>query len=322
MQLDLEQWRDLASPIYDVHPRMPKEHAGVDIDIQQSEDLFITKLSAPAQMLVHDPANSKEVSHDYLLFERFHAGAGRGEVADVGFTIAPERLHLIDMSQRYVTTQDPGRSQGICIPHAALGYARVEEPAFKSLELNSAKGRLLASAQAELVTAQTHGTAEDAALIGQTFVELVRRFMLNPEQSEGANQNEDLPLALLLRDYVTVNLHRGDLDTDTLSSVFGVSRATLYRHFERDGGVSRCIRNRRLDKCFFELAGAKAVRGKIAAVAHRWHFTDATRFNRLFRQRFGISPSQCLSSGRHIGGRAPSEQVRIGQKWFEQIRNV
>lgn len=322
MQLDLEQWRELASPIFNVQPHEPETDAGVDIDINVSNELFLTKLSAPAQMLIHDPAGHNDICHDYLLFERFHLGGGRGEVGDTGFAIAPHCLHLIDMSQRYVTMQKRSRSHGVCIPHAAPGYAQGEEPAFTSLELNTPKGRLLAAVHSELMAAQTHGTEEDAALIGQTFVELVRRLMLGGEQQEDAVRDEDLPLALLLRDYIAVYLHRPDLDADALTSAFGISRATLYRHFEHDGGVTSCIRNRRLDKCFFELAGAKAERGKVAAVAHRWHFTDATHFNRLFRQRFGMSPSECLSTGVHPGSRAPSDQVRIGQEWLGQFRTA
>lgn len=322
MRLDLEQWRELASPVYDVQPREPEAHAGVGIDVKTCEELLLTKLSAPAQMLVHEPANSTDTCHDYLLFERFHSGGGHGEAADVGFTIAQPNLHLIDMSQRYVTMQERGRSQGVCIPHGALGYGRGEEPVFSSLEIDSPKGRLLAAAHTELVSAQSHGATKDAALIAQIFVDLVRRLMLGPERQGTAAQDEDLPVALLLRDYILTNLHRADLDADTLASAFGISRATLYRHFESEGGVNRCIRDRRLDRCFFELAGAKAERGKVAAVARRWHFTDATHFNRLFRQRFSLSPSQCLSRGMHPGSRAPSEQLRIAQEWLEQFRQV
>lgn len=322
MRIDFEQWRDLASPFYEVHPREPIEDSRVDIEIDELEGLFLAKLASPAEMLVHDPDTRKDTCHDYLLFERFYAGGGRAEVAGVGYDVAPSRLHLIDMSQRYVSVKDRCLSRGICIPHAALGYARGEEPVMTSVALDSAKGRLLAAAHAELVAMQADGAAEDAALIAQTFVAMVRQLMLGPEPGIGPAGDRDLPLTLLLQDYVATHLQRPDLDVDTLTNAFGISRATLYRHFEKEGGVARYIRDRRLDRCFFELAGAKVERGQVAATARRWHFTDATHFNRLFRARFGTSPSACLSTQTRPGAGAPSDQIGIVTNWLDRVRRA
>lgn len=322
MRLDFEQWHALASPIYEVHPREPIEDSRVEIEVDTFEGLFLAKVASPAEMLVHDPATRRNACHDYLLFERFYAGGGRVEVADVGYDVAPSRLHLIDMSQRYVSLKDRCLSRGICIPHAALGYVRGEEPVVTSVALDSPKGRLLTAAHAELVTVQADGTAKDAALIAQTFIGLVRQLMLGPEPAGAPADDRDMPLALLLQDYVATHLRRPDLDVDTLTSAFGISRATLYRHFEKEGGVARHIRDRRLDRCFYELAGAKAERGQVAAIARRWHFSDATHFNRLFRARFGISPSACLSTGTHARSGAPSDQMGIATRWLDRIRRV
>lgn len=321
MHLDLEQWRELASPIYEVYPREPVERAGVDIEIEETDGLFMAKVATPAQMLIHDPTIRKDVCHDYLLFERFYEGGGQAEVGDIGFDVSPSRLHVIDMSQRYVSMKARSLSRGICIPHALLGYQRGEEPAFTSVEMNSPKGRLLAAAHAELLNTHTDRTAQDAALIAQTFVGLVRQLVLGPRPGEAPSENRDLPLTLLVQDYIATNLHDPSLGVDTLAAVFDVSRATLYRHFEKEGGVARTIRNLRLDRCFFELAGAKPSRGQVSAVARRWQFTDPKHFNRLFRDRFGLSPSACLSTGAHPGSGAPSDQIRIVEHWLDHIRH-
>lgn len=322
MRLDFEQWHALASPVYEVHPREEEARAGIELEISNLDELFLSKVAAPSQLLVHDPTIHKAVCHDYLLFERFYEGGGRAEVADVRYDVAPSRLHLIDMSQRYVSVKERSFSRGICIPHAALGYARGEEPVLSSVVLDTPKGRLLATAHAELVAIHADRTAEDVALIAQTFVGLVRQLMLGSKPGDAPSDDRDLPLTLLLQDYVATNLHRPDLDVDTLTSVFGVSRATLYRHFEKEGGVARYIRDCRLDRCFAELSRAKMERGQVAATARRWHFTDATHFNRLFRARFGASPTACLSSGTGAGSGAPSDQTGIVAQWLEPFRRV
>ena len=320
MRLDLDQWRDLASPIFDVHPREPETDASVDIDINISNDLLLSKVASPAQLLVHDPAAQGDICHDYLLFERFLSGGGHGQVADTGFDIAPSHLHLIDMSQHYQTLLQRSQSRGIFIPHAAIGYARGEEPILSSVELNSPQGRLLAAAHAEMLAALERDCEDDATLLVQTFLELLSRLMLGRCTRHNPTQNRDVPLKLLLRDFVNTNLHRPDLDIDMLTSAFGVSRATIYRHFNEDGGIVRYIRNRRLDRCFLELTKTKRERGRVMTIARRWHFTDATHFSRLFRERFGISPSQILAGKTQPVHAAPSEQIRILQDWLDRFR--
>lgn len=322
MRLDLEQWRELAAPIYEVYPREPTENSGVNIEIGEAEGLFLSKVATPAQILIHDPAIRKNVCHDYLLFERFFEGGGQAEVGDIGFQVAPSRLHLIDMSQRYVSMKERSFSRGICIPHALLGYQRGEEPVFTSVEIDSPKGRLLAAAHTELLNTQADRTAQDTALIAQTFIGLVRQLMLGPKPGHAPTDDCDLPIALLLQDYIAANLQDSSLGVETLATAFGVSRATLYRHFEQEGGVARTIRNRRLDRCFFELAGAQPGRGQVSAIARRWHFTDPKHFNRLFRARFGLSPTESLSTGVHPGSGAPSDQIRIVEHWLERFRRI
>lgn len=319
MRLDLEHWRSLAQPIYEVYPQEPEDSAGVDIEINIVAGLFVTRVEAPAQILVHDPAQRKAGCHDYLLFERFTAGTGRGEVGDVCFTTRPQQLHLIDMSRRYVSVKRRSRSAGVCIPHALIGYTPGVEPAFASLALDTPKGRLLAAAHRALCETQAAPAGDDTRIVAETFIDLVRRLMLAPQSRETPARDAPLPMACLLRDHATASLHRADLDAETLARTFGISRATVYRHFAEEGGVARYVRNMRLDRCFYELAGTPPKRGQIAAVSRRWHFHDATNFNRLFRERFDMSPSACLGSGAATPRRPACDQTGIVRAWLNQL---
>lgn len=319
MDLDLDQWRELAQPYYEVFPREPKENAGVTAEVATVDTLLATKLLAPAQTLVHDPAVQKGICHDYLLFERFYSGGGKGEVGDVGFTVNSGSLHVIDMSRRYVTAQKRSSSRGVLIPHAAVGFAPGEDPPVYSIGLDSPAGRILAAAHEALWTAKAHDTCDEQPIIASAFLELVRRLMLRRTDDADAAQHRDLPRSMYLRDYVTRHLDNPDLDATYLATELGMSRATFYRHFENTGGVSQYIRNRRLDRCFFELAGATPHRGRIKTIAERWHFKDASHFNRLFRERFGISPSDTLASGDRRMHGAPSELLQLCRTWLGQL---
>lgn len=319
MDLDLEQWRALAQPYYEVFPREPKKSAGVTIEVTTVDTLLATKLVAPAQTLVHDPAIQKGVCHEYLLFERFFDGGGKGEVGDVGFAVNPGNVHMIDMSRRYVSAQQRSTSRGVLIPHATVGFAPGEDPPVYSVALDSPTGRILAAAHEALWTAKAHGSCDELPVITSAFLELVRRLMLRRTEEGDTAHQKVLPRSMFLRDYVTRHLDNPDLDATYLATELGMSRATFYRHFENTGGVSQYIRNRRLDRCFFELAGATPQRGRIKAIAERWHFKDASHFNRLFRERFGVSPSDALASRDLRMHRAPSEFLQLSQTWLAQL---
>ncbi len=290
----------------------------MDVDVRPLHDLLLSRISAPEQMLVHDPKTRRDVSHDYLLFERFHSGGGLGEVADVGFSAHPSRLHLVDMSRRYVSLKGASRSEGVLIPHALVAYDPSVDPAVASIDLVSGRGRLLASAHQLLTRSSVQADAEETSELVAVFVSLVERFMLG-RQTTAARERAEASLPLVLRNYIRTHLADPGLGPEKLCAAFGVSRAALYRHFEDEGGVGRYLRNRRLDRCFYELAGLPPARGRVSRVAHRWGFHDPTRFNRLFRERFGMPPSACCADDNGGAAMTPPRILFTIQTWLRQL---
>ncbi|RYG07477.1 MAG: AraC family transcriptional regulator [Caulobacteraceae bacterium] len=82
------------------------------------------------------------------------------------------------------------------------------------------------------------------------------------------------------------------IDIDAVATTAGVSRATLYRAFDGEGGVNRFIQDRRLHHARAALRRRRAQSPTIADVAHDYGFASASHFSRLFRARYGYSPSE------------------------------
>ncbi|KQU45855.1 hypothetical protein ASG84_11165 [Rhodococcus sp. Leaf278] len=55
--------------------------------------------------------------------------------------------------------------------------------------------------------------------------------------------------------------------------------------------VTTTIRDMRLDGARRDLLASRAARSTVGAVAGRWCFSDAAHFSRLYKSKFGISPS-------------------------------
>ena len=81
------------------------------------------------------------------------------------------------------------------------------------------------------------------------------------------------------------------LDIDAIARAAGVSRSTLYRAFDGEGGVNRYIQDRRLHHARSALRRRQGATPTIADIAHDYGFASPGHFSRLFRARYGYSPS-------------------------------
>ncbi|MBF0186771.1 MAG: helix-turn-helix domain-containing protein [Magnetococcales bacterium] len=125
---------------------------------------------------------------------------------------------------------------------------------------------------------------------------------------------EDAPTALMqshlirARQFIEDNLDREDLTPALLAQHLGVSRATLYRTFESHGGVAQFIRRRRLNRALKHLVAPPPgiLKQRISDIAFSTGFNDSAQFSRLFRNAFGISPSEA----RHQADRMSSADQR------------
>lgn len=97
--------------------------------------------------------------------------------------------------------------------------------------------------------------------------------------------------------YVEAELSAGrmSIEAGALAAYMGVSRATLYRAFDDQGGVARYIQDRRLRHARSALRRrheSEPTVATIADIADACGFSSASHFSRLFKARFGYSPSE------------------------------
>lgn len=105
----------------------------------------------------------------------------------------------------------------------------------------------------------------------------------------------------LVRKEIEARLCDVDLDIATIARRQGISPRYVQQLF-RDEGLtfSEFVRDRRLDLAY-RLLSARSVDVRISSVAFEVGFGDLSHFNREFRRRFGMTPSdvRALAIGRH-----------------------
>ena len=84
------------------------------------------------------------------------------------------------------------------------------------------------------------------------------------------------------------NVHTPDIQLEQVAAGVPVSRATLYRMFEQEGGVQTYIRQRRLRAAADEIMRFPEL--AIKDIAFGLGFASASDFTRAFRRAFGLSP--------------------------------
>lgn len=97
-------------------------------------------------------------------------------------------------------------------------------------------------------------------------------------------------LFLAAKRYIHANYNVFDLSPETIAHAVGCSRATLYRAFTYNNAtVMETVRDIRLAMSR-RLIEARTGRS-ISVIAYDCGFKDAASFGKLFRSRFGVSPS-------------------------------
>jgi AraC-like DNA-binding protein len=113
-----------------------------------------------------------------------------------------------------------------------------------------------------------------------------------------------------------VDRHLGDpgLGPDTIAAAHHMSVRSLHKLFEGEGiTVSRLIQRRRLQECARDLARGDCGERTVSGVARRWGFTNPAHFSRLFRDAYGMPPSQWRDTR---GGAAASEPSAVADGPF------
>ncbi|MGF6810874.1 AraC-like DNA-binding protein [Paraburkholderia sp. Clong3] len=108
-----------------------------------------------------------------------------------------------------------------------------------------------------------------------------------------------------VRRYVEANLHDPDLSPDSVLASLHLSRASVYRLFEHEGGLATYIASRRLRMAADELVRFPHL--EVQDIASGLGFNSASSFSRAFRRAFDIAP-------RDLHGYAPllrREQDRL-----------
>jgi AraC-like DNA-binding protein len=108
------------------------------------------------------------------------------------------------------------------------------------------------------------------------------------------------------------NLRSHKFGPDRLCRELGMSRSSVYRLLEAEGGLARYIQRLRLSEIFARLSDPSN-REPIVDIADELGMVDPSSFSRAFRRQFGISPTDAREAAQ--AGLVPSVTQADQSAW-------
>lgn len=103
----------------------------------------------------------------------------------------------------------------------------------------------------------------------------------------------------IARDDIAKNFRDPGLSEGAVAASQGISTRQLQRIFEAAGlTFTGVVQELRLNAAFDALSNPKAARLSVAEIAMASGFSDVSHFNRLFRRRYGATPSEVRGGGK------------------------
>lgn len=228
---------------------------------------------------------------DHFMVQGFLAGGG--PLADGSGRIAPGDMIVVDFAQAHSRPAEAMDTLSLIIPR----------------DLNPALSRALAALHERRLPRESPLVRLLFDLMQSTFLNVpsmslreangvrdaVVGLLTNGLDAAGAEMapmpEQDVAFRFAIRRHIEDRLHL-PLDIPALLQAFPISRSSLYRMFEAEGGVRRYILTRRLRRALYMLRSPEQAHLGISDIAFACGFSSASHFNRSFRDQYGLTPRE------------------------------
>jgi AraC-like DNA-binding protein len=282
-------YRDLYSGGVDVHPYGDGFSAEVNAWRLAGIILFDRRLMGVAHERTPERIRQDGFDHftvQLLVEGAFEIDSGAGYVA-----LRPGQIMLLDMT-RPVRNRTPGghvvtASVSRDVVHAALGSTANQHGRL----IGHDNALLLADYMKSLTVRATEIAEANLSAVSRAFIDLLTVAAEDVDIGRGVDLRRlEFARRESAKRFIESNLH-GELTAETISEATGVSRATLYRIFQEDGGVGRVIQARRLVRLRAALTDPTNDR-PLADIAHDCGFKSESHMSKLFREAFATTPGE------------------------------
>lgn len=274
----------------------PLEAFDVASERLQLDGITIQFAEVTGQSWVRDASLIKSWTPDALVIALTVQGEARGEWGGVSARTGTGSIQFADFSKTSSHVSSASKTIAIAVPRAIAASRGLAVEALHGVATRSGAGSLLAAHLLALREAAPGIPKSSEQILARGVLDLIVLAAQSAGQASEAAAGAR-GLSLMARAAIERSLGSPTLGPARLCRSLAISRSTLHRLFEQEGGVQAYIRRRRLEaaRVALEETGSDE---PIHMIAERLGFSDAAHLSRLFRSRFGLSPSDCRAEAR------------------------
>ncbi|MDI3560753.1 helix-turn-helix domain-containing protein [Bradyrhizobium sp. Arg816] len=294
----LRQLRAMTADICDVVPLTAEDDFHVTTLTTMTRNALLVDTRATDQEYDRTPAHVARGAMDHFQITLCVEGemqfsSGRREV-----TLGPGDIVLIDMAQpnRTVLRASGSRTRltAIILQRAMLAprLAHPDSATATLLPSNHPHARLLSNHYAALALPPEPEAGSPEATIEAIADIVAAAAGGTADIAAGVERAERHLYLALIKRHIADNLETDALTVAAICHHFQISRATLYRLFEADGGLAHYVREQRLNLAFRQLISPSAEDTRLIDLAVGMRFSSDSTFIRAFRRKFGLTPGE------------------------------
>jgi len=297
--------------MFEVKPRGALPSFRAESEFYELDGLVFGRAAYSGTIYTREPQHLKDGETDRITLQLpIRGGIERGLVGDCPFEMAVDRIVLRDWAHPFTAASAPLEQLSLLIPRervVAHDFLYERRPVITWM-LDSPQGRMLANALISLWQTLPNADAADAPTLAGGILGLLNGLISPDPVPRQALVPQEALLGAMQR-FLSTRLADPVLRVDQLVQSFRCSRATVYRCFKECGGVQSYIRTQRLAHCFRDLRRLAPSRLTVREVAERWGFVDMSHFYRVFKQQFGITPSDAVSAAKNVDAELSSTSL-------------
>ncbi|WP_244869933.1 helix-turn-helix domain-containing protein [Paraburkholderia aspalathi] len=291
-------WQERMSPVYDIRPSSTQAEARFDaslsrytidnlsfFDLRTGPNLAVRSLGRVSTESVRDITFSVCVDGPPAQF------LGSKPRSDAPHMPQVPSILALDMDQPCSIRSFHGRLLLLFVPRALVERSFPDAASLhgRSIHATTPLTRVLIEHLVALKR-QIVGLSKEEA--HQSFLTAAELLVAAFSRQAGLSGNGRAAVRAAVygqvRRHVEANLHDPDLSPDSVLASLHLSRASVYRIFEHEGGLAAYIRSRRLRMAADELVRFPHM--EVQDIASGLGFNDASSFTRAFRRAFDIAP--------------------------------
>lgn len=286
--ISMAEWVTAWSPFAELLALHPLNEDGTNLWQSFVEGPLAGARFATGSQLIRNRHRSVRPNNGVLAVQLIQSGAVAMEFESRRYVQRPGAVAIMDLSRPFKGSHQEATGEIIFFPRELLGFSDTDEIDPILLTTDSLQGKLLAS-EIRLFF-DLCGTPGAIGFQPSTLLHLANSIISQDRHASSDRVVWWRARNVLIRNHIEDNLSDLNLLPAQICNTFNLSRATLYRMFEADGGVRRYIQDRRLYAAIWDLAEGGIHRGRLTAVAEKWGFSSNANFNRAVKAAFGMPP--------------------------------